>query len=170
MSRPPRFAPAADLAYDEAVVDPTPARSSILLDVDARQHAAISGYGGAPWCQSLDLAATGATVTGYGYLRTCGVGVARLGVLVTGRGSVTVSSALDANGTTFWWYDIGAPEWRWTTEQYWAFTFGADALYVDTSPDLTTWTDTRATLTLAAPVGSSANVLALAVLPMHRPL
>lgn len=168
MTRPARYSPPCDLAYAESVVDPYPARSSLWIDVDARQHAAVTAYGGPGWCKSLALSASsGGTTTEYHYIWTIGVGAVALGVRVTGTGTLTITTPADATGTVITWYDVLSPRWIWTAEQ--PGTVGADALTVRASP-ARTWEAELATCQLVAGSGADADVWALVVSPLHRDL
>lgn len=157
MSRRPTTSPMVDLGADDVVADPTPARSAVLLDVDARQHAAISGYG----CPALFTALAIDGALGYLPIRTCGVTQVRLGLLVSGRGTAVVTTAEDATGVTLSWGTVAG-----ASAAVWVWTRGTDPLTVRASA-ARSWAMTEAEVAITAESGWDAVVLGAVVIPLH---
>lgn len=106
MSKAPRFSPALDKEQGtDTLTDPQEASILLLQTVEARQHALMSGWGGPGHCYSCHV--TEGETKGVIVRVPSGTYVAQLGILVTGTGSVTITSDTDATGTTLEWNNTG---------------------------------------------------------------
>ncbi len=159
MARYPRSSPMVDLLRGETLVDPVPARASLLLDVDARQHAAITAYGCPVQTWGLTVAAA-SPETHYLPLRLCGVRYASLGLLVAGYGSATITTAADAIGVTLSWRGVGVTA-------SWVYTLPSRPLEVWSSATRQ-WATELAEMVIT-PDGE-ARVLGVALFPHHVPM
>lgn len=100
MPRLPRYAPSLDLLGTSTIRDLQPAYASLLWEIDRRQWALATGWGGPPQWVVTDWFAGGTTETHYAPCRVPpGVGAVDLWFLVRGRGKLTITSSADATGS-----------------------------------------------------------------------
>ncbi len=101
MSRAPLFRPRLDLIPPQALVDERPARASYLREIDRRQHALMTGWGGPTVSRSFYVSTSGITAPTFTLRIPPGVTECDIGLLMFGIGEVTITTTgIDAVGTT----------------------------------------------------------------------
>lgn len=157
-------------------VDPLPANLSLLVNAERRQHALMTGYGGAPIF--LDVAST---QTGAANLRIParippGVTYCDVAMRLFGIGTFTLTSAVDATGTQMTSRGDTATgvqehgEWRWTSGILSSSLGAASGRAIQVVSSVSwTWQDVELTLAISS-VTTRCGILGAMLLPIQLPV
>lgn len=174
MARPPVFLP-LDRLSTTGLGGPRPAVVQLLRDIDQRQHAMATEYGGVGLCADVAFTATGADTIVITTRIPPGVTHLDLGPLLWGEGLVTIISALDMVGTAFRVQTTQSTDYagrRWTSGEL-DDSLGAEsgrAVQVRDPASATLWTFEEVDLEIEfASVVTACGILNLAISPIHVP-
>lgn len=177
MSVSPLTSPDVDTVQPIRVRDLAPAVIDYLRMIRQRQHALMSGWGGAAICRTLYIQATGDATHTVTVRVPPGVTDLDLALLAYGNGTVTITTSVDATGTELRSVapiDSAAIE---EEQAAWVSTGGAlsssagasSARAVTVASSATwVWQDVDLTLTITG-VTSRFGCLALETRPIHAP-
>lgn len=177
-TRYPRAAPSLDQIGESSVVDPRLAESALLREIDDRQQALITEWGGTPFTKTVDWSHTGtSSTTYYDVIRVPpGVEFVQVALVTSGYGTVTLTSTHDSTGTTLRTIseegEIAEARDVWsTTEEDVDAAASAPPLRVapGDSGYLWEWTDVEVEAVVTAASGLTCQVYAVAYIPLHRP-
>lgn len=174
-TRYPREGPSLDQIGETSVVDPHLAESALLREIDDRQQALITGWGGAPFSKSVDWSATATTSTYYDVIRVPpGVEFVRAVLLASGEGEVTLTSLHDSTGTTLRWAGDETIEEAVivstsTEEDIDSADSGPPLRVAPGASYLWEWTSIDVTVSVTAESGHTAQIYGIAYIPLHRP-
>lgn len=88
-----------DLLSTDSIGGPQPAAIHLIREIDQRQHALMTTYGGPPRYVTLNKLYNGAFSFEHTTFVPPGVTYLNIGLLVSGRGEVTITTASDVVGT-----------------------------------------------------------------------
>lgn len=179
MAREPLFGPALDTLDAGRLKDPAVAGIALLQQVDLRQHALMTGWGWPPCACTFYLGTTGAATAVFPVRVPPGVTDIDVSLLLAGFGTVVVTSAVDAVGTSFTcmngtnavaagadaelgeWFESGGPM---------PSSYGATSGRAVTVASSPSWDpqDVDLTFTVSG-VTTAFTILALEIRPIHVP-
>lgn len=171
MSKPSVFY-RLDFAQTDPLGGPVPAAMSLLRDIEARQHALMTGWSPG-LCIDFNFS------TGAGTTRTVTTRVPPdctyidLGVLAWGDGTLAITTSADAVGTQFRVATRQNEEsavWLWTSGVM-SSSFGAEsgrAVMARSSPSWI-WSEVDLSVVFGS-ITSGLGVLAMVVVPLHLPV
>jgi hypothetical protein len=174
MAKPSVFLPLDRLSLT-GLGGPRPAVVQYLREIDQRQHALATEYGGPGLGADVAYTATGVDTIVFTTRVPPGVTHLDLGPMLWGRGLVNVISAIDPSGTTFSVdtsddEDFAIRQW---TSGVMDDSLGAEsgrALQVRDPASATLWTFEEVDLDVSfSSVVTQCGILSLAIVPIHVP-
>ena len=164
MAREPRWAPSADLLSATTLTDYTLARTQDLSEVDQRQYAMLTRWGGPGHCIATDMSHSGVSSTAYNLSVRVPPGVrsAQVGLFVSGWGRVTLSAGL-VDAPDLWLSEHSAfdsGQWIYSGMDEGSVTLPPLALMAEAAD---VWTNVDVTVT----VYGDASVYSVAWLMLH---
>lgn len=165
-----------DMLSTDPIGGPQPAAIHLIREIDQRQHALMTTYGGPARYVTLNKHYDAPFSFEHTTFVPPGVTYLNIGLLVTGRGDVTITTASDVVGTKMRSYLNPTNDGRTVLDAEWLWTSGIlpDTEGAESARAILTgarqWAWDTLTLTFdGANISSGFSILGMVVAPIHLP-